>query len=394
MNVLQVTPFFPPDIGGIPDHVYNLSKNLKKMDNNVTIVTPLKWHSKKVYSDEFSVISIPSLYPLSWPYPTLKNMGIPMEMGLKIKYVIKHGGFDIIHCHGQHYPICWMAASSAAKFGIPVMLTVHTTYGLNPFKMGGKTVTEELFNKTVFSFLLKKTNGVIGLTYNNIIYAKKYNPKSCNYYQITNGINSENFLNNLMNKSVYRKQFRINQESVVVLFCGRFEHVKSVIEFTNAMSAIINEDKKIVVFMVGQGSLEHTIRELIKGKRNIHLFNWQSADELYKFYILSDIFVIPSKYEGLPIALLEAMAASLHIVYTPVGSIPEILENYYFKTLAKQSDNTSIYSAVKDAIKSLNKDNPNIIPHNISFNFDWKNIASETMKAYQEVIGDNHSNTV
>lgn len=386
MNVLQVTPFFPPDTGGIPDHVYNLSTNLKKCGDNVTILTPMRIKSNKFYNSEFPIYTIPSVYPLSWPYPTLRNMGIPIELGLKIQNIVKNGKFDIIHCHGQHYPICWLAIKAGSKFGIPVILTVHTTYGLNPYKMGGKTRAEEIFNRMVFAFLLKRTKGIIGLTKNSISYCKRYGPSTSNYYQISNGINEQIFSKNLRNKLHYRSKIGIHQDSLVVLFCGRFEHVKGILELTNAVLDIVDNNNMVEVILVGEGSLKENVRYLVRDKSRIHLFDWQSSSELFKFYILSDVFVIPSKYEGLPISLLEAMAATLHIVYTPVGSMPEVLENYPSKTLISESSPTQIYSSLKESILKISS-GLGMGHYSGNLNeYDWKNIAEQIDRVYKQTI--------
>jgi glycosyltransferase involved in cell wall biosynthesis len=383
MQILQVTPFFVPDIGGISDHVFNISKNLKMMGENVTIVSPIKI-KMKLSSVDFNVIRIPSIYLLPWPYPTLENMSIPVDLGLKLDALIKSKKYDIIHAHGQHYPLSWIAINSAFKHKVPSVLTIHGNYGLNPFKAGGKTIVESCFNRIIFSRILHKTTAVIGLTVKNIRYAEKYS-KRPRLFTIPNGINTSLFLQNVYNKQRFREKFKIGKDSVVILFCGRFEHVKGIIELSKAATTIAKEFDNVVIMIVGQGSLEKEIQTIVKGISNIHLYDWQSQRNLVEMYCLSDIFAIPSKFEGLPISLLEAMASSLHVLYTPVGSLPEVLENYPSKTLINTCSIDEIRSGLRKILTNHHKINYSKQYKDMNI-FDWINIAEEVRKTYKIIL--------
>src|SRR5215469_13025388 len=129
-NILHVTPFFPPDKGGIANHVSNLCLQLSKQGNNdIFVVAPRHIHSKSELAAEEGIehaaIRIHSFYLLGWPYPTLRSVSIPLDFGFKIDSIIRKGSFDIIHAHGHHYPISWIAINSAHKHSIPCVLTLH-----------------------------------------------------------------------------------------------------------------------------------------------------------------------------------------------------------------------------------------------------------------------------
>lgn len=59
----------------------------------------------------------------------------------------------------------------------------------------------------------------------------------------------------------------------------------------------------------------------------VEVRNWIEADERDRLLASSDVFVLPSYYEGLPMSLLEAMAWGLATICTPIGSIPEYIED-------------------------------------------------------------------
>jgi|GEM_PF-2553340 glycosyltransferase involved in cell wall biosynthesis len=397
-RVLHVTPSFPPDKGGIADHVSNLSRYMNEQGNDVSIITPKHLNNKiqrTALEGSENTTRIRSFYLLGWPYPTLRNISIPIDLGLKIDSIIQNGSFDVIHVHGQHYPISWIALNSAHKHNIPSVLTVHGTYALNPKVLGGKTRFEEWFNKHVFTRILTKTTAVIGLTKQVTDYAKQFGEKSTHYYTVGNGVNTRLYKKNLVNKKKYRLKYGIDPEAIVILFRGRFDHNKSVIEFAKAAKKIIKYDprsNKVEVVVVGGGPLESEVYSILRDVEDVHLLNYQPYDQVHELYIASDIFVIPSKYEGLPIALVEAMNAFLHIVYTSVGGMPDILRGYFPQTKLANTSSEEIHRVLTSLLAGFQTgraiDNESIT---YAQSLDWTNIALSVSKIYAELKEGDHT---
>ena len=389
-KILTVTPFFPPDIGGLSYHVQNLNLNLVKQNNNVSIVAPKHLTQETPSPDDVlnHVFRIPAIYLPGWPYPTLRSVSIPIDLGLKIKSLIQNGKFDLVHAHGHHYPISWIAINAAHKYRIPSILTLHGVYGLNPNVLGGKSQIEDLFNKQVFAKILSKTNTVIGLTSKITDYAKMYGTSSTKYFTIPNGVNTSLFKDNFTKKKEFREKYHINQNSLVILFSTRFEVNKGIIEFTHAVKQIIKKEN-IEVVIVGQGSLESFVRTNLGGINGIHILKWHPPEKIHEIYIASDIFIIPSQWEGLPLTLIEAMNAGLHIVYTPVGGIPEIIKDYSPKTLLSKVASDEIFNVLNKLISNFPSENIN---DSLSYaqKFDWKEIAVDTLRAYEECVNKKH----
>ena len=87
--------------------------------------------------------------------------------------------------------------------------------------------------------------------------------------------------------------------------------------------------------MVGQGKLENKIRSVVQGLKGIQILDWQPAESIHEIYIAADLFILPSKFEALPLTILEAMAADLHIIYSNVGGVNDILQGYTKKNMLK-----------------------------------------------------------
>jgi len=384
-RILTVTPFFPPDGGGLSYHVFEINKILKKRGNDITIIAPKHLGNKKLNNYEnFRIYRINSIFLPGWPYSTMKSVSIPIDFGRKIKSIIKNEKFDIVHVHGHHYPISWMAIDSAKKQGIPVVLTLHGMWSLNPNILGGKSRFEEFFNSNKFRKILKKINVVIGQTSQIVNYAKKYETTTIKHFVIPNGVNTEIYSENYGKKIEFRKKFGLDASSKVILFATRLEEVKGTIEFTSAVEKIVKE-KQVEVIIAGTGSLEKIVRQRLNNFKNVHIMGWYPSESIHELYLASDIFVMPSKFEALPLSLLEAMNAGLHIIYTAVGGIPEIINHYSNRTLLGKVTSHQIEGALRNAILS-NKTKD--IQSSLKFarTFDWEKITDNTLSAYENCI--------
>lgn len=378
-RILQVTPFFPPDKGGIANHLGYLCAEMVNHGNKVTVIAP----NAKKQDPKIETIDVKSAHLPGWPYPTLRSFSIPLDFGRKISSLLKTGKFDIVHTHGHHYPITWLAIRAAQKYNVPSVLTLHGMYALNPNVLGGKTRIEGWFNELVFRRLLTKTTAVIGLTNQITNYARQYGSGNVSYHTIANGVNSKIFSANLSKKKEFRTKYGLSDNGPVVLFVGRFEHVKAVLEVVDVAKSILSSGVKAEFLIIGAGSLDRQVRQVAANSSRIHVLPWQPPEKIHEFFIASDIFAIPSRFEALPLTVIEAMAAGLHIVYTPVGGVPEILEGYRARTLLQESSfaaiKTGLSRLLQDGFKS-EKNNP------IAANFDWSKIYEATSRVYEQAI--------
>ena len=125
---------------------------------------------------------------------------------------------------------------------------------------------------------------------------------------------------------------RINtpiKKSLGILFVGWVIKEKGVFELIEACK-LIAQSYDFSVTIVGDGTALDTLVSTAKSYNLSNRFNfvgWTKGEKLLEVYRLADIFVLPSHMEGLPNVILEAMASRLPIITTPVGNIPDIVED-------------------------------------------------------------------
>jgi glycosyltransferase involved in cell wall biosynthesis len=107
-----------------------------------------------------------------------------------------------------------------------------------------------------------------------------------------------------------------------VIYCGRLSREKGVDLLVEVARLV---DANLIV--VGGGPLERELRELARDNPRVRFTGPLPRSETLKLVKGSDVFVLPSRHEGLSTALLEAMAMGVPVVATRVGGNPELVEH-------------------------------------------------------------------
>lgn len=132
---------------------------------------------------------------------------------------------------------------------------------------------------------------------------------------------------NEADRSEIRKQMGARENDVVLLSVGRLVYQKAHEYLVSAIPAVLKELPNVKVGICGDGLLRADLEKQIQalGLENaIKLFGMQA--NVTKYLAAADVFILPSRWEGLPIALLEAMSAGLPVIATRVEGVDEVVE--------------------------------------------------------------------
>jgi len=138
-----------------------------------------------------------------------------------------------------------------------------------------------------------------------------------------------------------------------LLFAGRFEHgQKGVLDLPLIDRALMERGIDVSWTLIGGGPDEQRLRESWSGNRGSFL-GTKTASEVLEIAASHDVFVLPTRWEGVPVALLEAMGVGLVPVVSRIESgVAEILTDGKTGVMPPVGD----VSAFADAIASLDKD--------------------------------------
>lgn len=144
----------------------------------------------------------------------------------------------------------------------------------------------------------------------------------------------------------------LDREGPVLLNVGRLTEQKNQALLLNAFSRVRDRfDAKLLI--VGTGENERSLRDLIGTLGigdHVEIINW--VDNPYAFMASADVFVLSSRYEGLPTVLIEALACGCQVVSTDCPSGPrEILEDGKYGTLVEVQDPEALAEGVGERIR-------------------------------------------
>lgn len=234
----------------------------------------------------------------------------------KLVSFIKEKKIDIIHAHGARVNL-WGSFASLLT-AIPIISTEHS---IDLWRNSSRVFNlVDKFSAKINKFRVGVSPAVCEMLRMNGVASEKV---LC----IENGIDLERF-NTSIDIQAKKAEFGILNTEKVIGTVGRLVEQKGHKYLIDAFKELQSKAKDLRLLIVGDGPLrkvleEQTKRLAIDGKV---IFAGQREDipELLK---VIDIFVLPSLTEGLPLALLEAMASEKPIVASNVSGIPYVLDD-------------------------------------------------------------------
>jgi glycosyltransferase involved in cell wall biosynthesis len=123
---------------------------------------------------------------------------------------------------------------------------------------------------------------------------------------------------------------RRQSQPIKFIFLGRIGERKGAFDVIQAVAQIpATQRQQLQVWLVGDGEVAQAqaLIEQHQLQGQVQLLGWIDAVTRDRLLSQADVFLLPSHNEGLPVAMLEAMAWGLPVIVTPVGGIPELIIN-------------------------------------------------------------------
>ena len=138
--------------------------------------------------------------------------------------------------------------------------------------------------------------------------------------------------------------FRSANQPLVILFLSRVEKAKGIYETIDSFQSLLEKHPDIVLDIGGTGSELNKVKQYVANKQipNVNFLGWLTGKTKLKAIKDSDIFVLASYSEGMPISVLEAMSAGLSVVTTDVGGIKDFFEDNKMGKVVKVKDVNSL----------------------------------------------------
>jgi glycosyltransferase involved in cell wall biosynthesis len=255
-----------------------------------------------------------------------------------IRELVKRTGTDVIHAHGYKADLYAYFALRAS--GVPLVSTCHTWYDND---------RKAFFYGVVDRLILRAYARVVAVSEDVRQRLLKSGVKAKKISMIRNGIDLRPFDRA---SAVVKDELAWGAYQVVGMV-GRLSVEKGVDIFLHAAARVLAHcpDSKFIVAGDGpdRAELETLIDQLgIRG--SVRMLG--RRDDMPSLYASLDVMVSASRWEGLPIAILEGMASRLALVATPVGEIPTVIQDGRTGVLAPAENPELLAAAIIDLLRN------------------------------------------
>ncbi len=312
-------------MGGAENQVINLADNLQYRGYSVTIAYILEPLIILPKNNNVKVVFLHGEKSIKGIFKAYLNL---------IK-LIKNIKPDIVHSHMYHANII----SRVARVFTSVPKLVCTAHSKNE---GGKARM----------FLYRSTN-FLGDIFTNVskeavkAFEKKGAVKRNQMIVMHNGIDCNTFTFDSNERKKLREKYNLKNKKIFI-HIGRFTEAKDHINLLQAYKKLLDEFSDIHLVLVGDGELRSQIEYFISDNnlsQNISLLGIQK--NIPSLLSMSDIFVLSSLWEGLPLVICEAMSCERVVVSTNCGGVSEIISDCGF--LVEPENSKILSEAMKKA---------------------------------------------
>ncbi len=328
MNILYVVTTLP--VGGAEEHLRTVVKNLDRGAFRPTVCCIGKKGAigEEIESLGVEVIVLDKMRHKRWDSSITKE----------IVGIIRERDIDIVHTHLYHANMYGRAAAS--KAGVPVVVTEHNVY-----------LKYKLKRKLINRFLARNTARIIavsGAVREYVIGRDSLDPDKVEV--VYNGIELDRFDSSLT-KNEARSETGLPENIPIIGSVARLTEQKGHIYLIRAMKGILQKIPEAKLVLAGDGPLAKELKDEADslGITQSILFLGARRDVPMLLQAF-DLYVLPSVWEGLGIAVIEAMASALPVVVSNTGGLTELVSDGDNGRLVEPKDVEGLSSAIVEIL--------------------------------------------
>ncbi|WP_455655304.1 glycosyltransferase family 4 protein [Phascolarctobacterium sp.] len=240
----------------------------------------------------------------------------------QMRQIIQENKYDIIHCHT---PVAGVLTRLAARSSKDTTV-IYTAHGFHFYK--GVPLLNWLIYYPVERFCAKFTDKLITINQEDYTRAKSWSLRNNGkvYYIPGVGVDIEKIHNISIDKEQKKNELGIPNGIKVLLSVGELNENKNHEIIIKALSKLDN--KEFVYLICGKGKLKEYLQNLAQklgiGDK-VKLLGYRT--DVLEICKIADLFIFPSKREGLPVSLIEAMACGVPCIASDVRGNRDLLSS-------------------------------------------------------------------
>lgn len=330
LRVLMVIRQFHPLVGGAELFAERLAIELIAQGCPTSIVTARierGWPKREKLEDQLEVVRLPA--------PRMRFVGSLVFVTALLLHFIRHRRhFDLIHVHHADYAT-FAAALAGRLLRKPVVCQLHGTG-----KVGDISQLRHSPVSSLKRWSLRTVDRlvVISSAMRTEVLAAGFSESQV--LQIPDGVDVQAFEPATSKQSSQGKQ---------IVYVGRLSFEKGPDVLIDAFRLLVKRHHKMVqLTFVGDGGLRQLLERQVKDCGLKHLVQFLgNASDVRPYLHAADAYVLPSRSEGLSVALLEAMACGLPVVATRSGGPVDVVEDGTNGLLVEPEDPEALAGAIQ-----------------------------------------------
>ncbi|MGE5197961.1 MAG: glycosyltransferase family 4 protein, partial [Deltaproteobacteria bacterium] len=304
------------ELGGAQKQLLSLIRHLDREKFNITLFTA----QEGLLAKEASSIPGLTLKRSRWlerQINPVKDIFALIEIFI---FIIKNR-VDIVHTHSSKAGILGRLAAGLAK----TRIIIHTVHGwsFNDYQLRGRRLFFIWLERVAAAFTDKF---IVVSNYDRLKGLHNGIGTQDRYIIVRYGIDREEPATKA--SDAIRKELKITPEDLIVTMVSCLKPQKSPKDFLRLASLVVNKLSNVKFVLAGDGILRATVEDMIDRsslRPNVILLGWRT--DISRILSATDIFVLTSLWEGLPIALLEGMSCAKPVIATDTGGVAEIIKD-------------------------------------------------------------------
>lgn len=347
MRILQVFGNFQNG-GGVQTHIFGLTNYLRENGHEVWIAGTMGKRLPSKYNDDY-FLNIPLINVNGESIFSLTGFRATISCIIKLRKLLKAKNIQLIHVH--EVAPAFVSRIAAFILGIPIVFTNH---GAEKTRLAQMVKHSRLFSDRFIAICQYYRDLMIqqGIPEERIelIYC---------------GVDSEVFKYDITKGQKLRSSLLGEKGKWLMVTVGRLHRQRGIDVLIRAAKIVKQKSDAVKFVIVGDGEERESIQRLISENQleeTVQLTGWK--ENPYPYLLAGDIFVFPSRWDGLPLAIVEAFRSGLPVIATPVNGVPELVE--------------------KDRGRLVEVENPRAIARNILDLIEQKNCLQEMAERAKE----------
>jgi phosphatidylinositol alpha-mannosyltransferase len=368
MKIAQVCPYDFTRHGGVKTHILQLAEALRGLGHEVKIIAP---KTTDLTEDE-DVHFFGKNYSVGFGGTKIDINGCFGVERKRLKAFLKNEQFDIIHYHTIWNPILpfqVLSYSTSKNIG-----TFHDT--------PGKGFLPQLIGSTLMPVMarivFRHLQGILSVSSSQARYISRLSKRSITI--IPNGIN--------ILKKTYPKIAAFNDGKINLLFLGRLEPRKGLMEALLAFKSLSAEYDNLRLLIAGEGDLMASSKQFVNDHDlgEVHFLGAVDETRKWELFASSNIYLAPALYgESFGIVLLEAMTAGVPMAgYANEGYL-NVINDEQKRYFTLPGDTKGLTENMRTLITSPEiRDQLVVTGHQVAAPYDWRQLALQIEKVYRE----------